>query len=155
MRQTRQAQQHHFAENKLRPVASVCLWPVADPALQAHYNMEHENSNGVFHLFRQPAEAARMVQMQEAAQQCEYKHQGLDTAAMRTLEPAFSSETTLAGALYYPDDMAGNCVLFAKQMRNAATTGGELPFRRDRHGHPRRIRRTCALEVRSPQLASH
>ncbi len=155
MRQTRQAQQQHFAENKLNLSRLSAYGQSQTLQLQAHYNMEHENSNGVFHLFRQPAEAARMVQMQEAAQQCEYKHQGLDTAAMRTLEPAFSSETTLAGALYYPDDMAGNCVLFAKQMRNAAQQLG-VSFHFDSTVTAIRAEfgGRVALEVQSPQLAS-
>jgi D-amino-acid dehydrogenase len=121
MRQTRQAQQHRFAANKLRLSRLSAYGLELTRQLQTHYAMEHENSNGVLHLFRLPTEAARMPQLQEAAQQCEFKHKALeDTAAIRQLEPAFSSEAALAGALHYPDDIAGNCVLFAKQMRIAA-----------------------------------
>ncbi|MBO9535626.1 FAD-dependent oxidoreductase [Herbaspirillum sp.] len=120
MRQARQAQQQRFADNKLRLTRLSAYGQELTRQLQEHYAMEHENGNGVFHLFRTPAEAARMAPLQEAAQQCEIKHKALDTAAIRLLEPAFSSEAALAGALYYPDDIAGNCVLFAKQMRNAA-----------------------------------
>ncbi|WP_050466828.1 FAD-dependent oxidoreductase [Herbaspirillum chlorophenolicum] len=120
MRQTRQAQQQRFAANKLRLTRLSAYGQELTRQLQEHYAMEHENSNGVFHLFRTPLEAARMASLQEGAQQCEVKHKTLDTAEIRLLEPAFSSEAALAGALYYPDDIAGNCVLFAKQMRNAA-----------------------------------
>ncbi|QNB07459.1 FAD-dependent oxidoreductase [Herbaspirillum frisingense] len=156
MRQTRQAQQHEFAENKLRLSRLSAYGQGLTLQLQAHHNMEHENGNGVLHLFRQPAEAARMPHLQEAARQCEFKHQALDAAAIRTLEPAFSSEAKLAGALYYPDDMAGNCVLFAKQMRNAAQElGVSFHFDSTVRTLSADFGGRVSLLLESPHLASH
>lgn len=155
MKQTRLSQQHAFAEHKLRLSRLSAYGQSLTLQLQTHYGMEHENSNGVFHLFRQPAEAARAAQLQDAAQQCEYKQRALDTDAIRSLEPAFSSEAKLAGALYYPDDVAGNCVLFAKQMRNAAQQLG-VTFHFDSTVTAMRsdFGGRVALQVQSPQLAS-
>ncbi|EJM98661.1 glycine/D-amino acid oxidase, deaminating [Herbaspirillum sp. YR522] len=124
LRQTRQAQQHDFAANKLLLARLSAYGLDLTRQLQAHYAMENENSQGVFHLMRAPAEVARLDALQQAAQQCELRYKVLDTAGIRQLEPAFSSEAALAGAVYYPDDVAGNCVLFAKQMRNAAQEFG-------------------------------
>ena len=151
---TRQAQQHHFAENKLRLSRLSAYGQSLTQQLQAHYNLDDENGSGVFHLFRQPAEAARMEAMQEAARQCEFKHQVLDAAAIRTLEPAFSSEAKLSGALYYPDDQAGNCVLFAKQMRNAAQAlGVSFHFESHVRSVSTEFGGRVALQVDSPHLA--
>lgn len=156
MRQTRQAQQHAFADNKLRLSRLSAYGQSLTLQLQAHYNMEHENGSGVLHLFRQPAEAARMPQLQEAAGQCEFKQQALDTAAIRALEPAFSSEAALAGALFYPDDMAGNCVLFAKQMRNAAQElGVSFHFDSTVKSISADFGGRVTLVLESPHLASH
>ncbi|KAF1048137.1 MAG: D-amino acid dehydrogenase 1 [Herbaspirillum frisingense] len=154
MRQTRQAQQQHFAANKLRLSRLSAYGQELTLQLQAHYNMEHENGNGLFHLFRQPSEAARIPQIQEAAQQCELKHKALDAEAIRELEPAFSSEAELAGALYYPDDIAGNCVLFAKQMRNAAQElGVSFHFGSTVKSVQPEFGGRVALEIESPHLS--
>lgn len=155
MRATRQAQQHDFAGHKLRLSRLSAYGQSLTLQLQAHYNLENENGNGVFHLFRQPAEAARMEAMQEAARQCEFKHQVLDAAAIRTLEPAFSSEAKLSAALYYPDDLAGNCVLFAKQMRNAAQAlGVSVHFDARVTAISTDFGGRVALQIDSPHLAA-
>jgi D-amino-acid dehydrogenase len=155
MRQTRAAQQQRFAANKLRLTRLSAYGQELTLQLQAHYGMEHENSNGLLHLFRLPAEAARMPQMQEAAQQSERKHRQLDAAAIRQLEPAFSSEAALAGALHYPDDIAGNAVLFAKQMRNAAQElGVSFHFGATVKSIQAEFGGRVALEIDSPHLAS-
>ncbi|OWY30732.1 FAD-dependent oxidoreductase [Herbaspirillum robiniae] len=154
MRHTRQAQQQRFAANKLRLTRLSAYGQELTLQLQAHHGMEHENSNGVFHLFRLPAEAARMPQMQEAAQQSELRFKALDTAAIRQLEPAFSSEAALAGALHYPDDIAGNAVLFAKQMRNAAQAlGVAFHFGANVKAIQPEFGGRVALEIESPHLA--
>ncbi|ALU89309.1 D-amino acid dehydrogenase, small subunit, protein [Herbaspirillum rubrisubalbicans M1] len=154
MGRTRQAQQY-FAQNKLRLSRLSAYGQALTLQLQTHYNLEHENGNGVFHLFRLPAEAARMGQMQEAAEQCEFKHQALDTEAIRALEPAFSSGAALAGALYYPDDIAGNCVLFAKQMRNAAQElGVRFHFDSTVTAIQAEFGGRVMLQLQSPHLAS-
>ena len=89
-------------------------------AAATHTSRQWMRARGIAHHILTPEHTAASTNLQEAARQCEFKHQVLDAAAIRTLEPAFSSEAKLSGALYYPDDQAGNCVLFAKQMRNAA-----------------------------------
>lgn len=154
MRHTRQAQQHRFAANKLHLTRLSAYGRELVLQLQAHHGMEHENSNGVFHLFRLPAEAARMPQIHEAAQHCELKHKALGAAAIRELEPAFSSEAALSGALHYPDDIAGNCVLFAKQMRNAAQElGVSFHFGATVKSIQAEFGGRVALELESPHLA--
>ncbi|NQE51095.1 FAD-dependent oxidoreductase [Herbaspirillum rubrisubalbicans] len=154
MGRTRQAQQY-FAQNKLRLSRLAAYGQALTLQLQTHYNLEHENGNGVFHLFRLPAEAARIGQMQQAAEQCEFKHQALDTEAIRALEPAFSSGAALAGALYYPDDIAGNCVLFAKQMRNAAQElGVRFHFDSTVTAIQAEFGGRVMLQLQSPHLAS-
>jgi len=155
MRATRQAQHHDFAGNKLRLTRLSAYGQSLTLQLQAHHNLDHENGQGVFHLFRHPAEAARMAQLEEAAGQCEFKHQALDAAGIRTLEPAFSSEAKLSGALYYPEDMAGNCVLFAKQMRNAAQElGVSFHFDSTVTSINAEFGGRLTLHVSSPHLAS-
>jgi D-amino-acid dehydrogenase len=50
-------------------------------------------------------------------QQHEIAHQVLDATAAQAIEPALSSSTSLTAALYLPQDEAGNCALFTKQLK--------------------------------------
>lgn len=155
MRQTRQQQQHKFTENKQRLTRLAAYGQTLTQQLQDHYAMEHENSSGVFHLFRTAKEAARMPQLREAAEHNERKFQALDAEAIRVIEPAFSSEAALSGAVYYPQDQAGNCVLFAKQMRNAAQAMGvTFHFASTVTGLQPEFGGRVALEIESPTLAN-
>jgi D-amino-acid dehydrogenase len=96
-----------------------------------------------------------MVQMQEAAQQCEHKQQGLDTAAMRTLEPAFPPRPRWRARSTIPMTLPA-IAYFAKQMRNAAQQLG-VSFHFDATVTAIRAEfgGRVALEVRSPQLSRH
>lgn len=149
------ATQQEFAGNKLRLARLSAYGQELTRQLQEHYSMEHENSSGVFHLFRGPQEAGRIPAMLEAASQCELRAREVDGAAIRALEPAFSSEAQLAGAVHYPDDIAGNSVLFAKQMRNAAQElGVSFHFGATVKSIRAEFGGRVALEINSPTLTS-
>ncbi|WP_408158404.1 FAD-dependent oxidoreductase [Herbaspirillum lusitanum] len=155
MRGTRKAQQQEFAANKLRLTRLSAYGQMLTRHLQEHHALEHENSDGVIHLFRHAADAARIPQLLEAAQQSELKHKAVDAEAIRLLEPAFASGAALAGAIHYPQDQAGNCVLFAKQMRLAAQELGVVfHFGCTVKSLQPEFGGRVALEVEAPQFES-
>ncbi|WP_238534031.1 FAD-dependent oxidoreductase, partial [Herbaspirillum lusitanum] len=93
--------------------------------LQEQHALEEENSQGLLHLFRNQADADRCAAIENSLKQFELPRQQLKGQdAIREVEPAFQSATPIAGALYYPKDAAGNCVLFVKQLRAIAQSIG-------------------------------
>lgn len=93
--------------------------------LQEQYALEQENSFGMLHLFRQQADADRFADMEHILRQSDLPQRKLDNEeAIREIDPAFHAGAPVAGATYYPNDAAGNCVLFVKQLRAIAQSIG-------------------------------
>ncbi|MBS0307911.1 MAG: D-amino acid dehydrogenase [Proteobacteria bacterium] len=88
--------------------------------LRQHYQLEYEQTQGYLQLFRTELD----VQMAQPAlamlAENNVTHQMVDADQARIIEPALSKNTPLAGGLYLPNDEAGNCPLFAKQLRGIA-----------------------------------
>lgn len=92
--------------------------------LREYYQLEYEQTQGVLQLFRTDKD----VKMAEPAiallAESDVPHQVLDPDGARAIEPALSPHTALAGGLYMPQDEAGNCPLFAKRMKQIASSIG-------------------------------
>lgn len=125
VRKSRREYQDYFSLNKQRLTRLSAYGQMLTQHLQDQYALEQENTQGLLHLFRNQADADRCAAVQDSIKQFELpRHdvKGLD--AIRQVEPAFQSATPIAGAMYYPKDSAGNCVLFVKQLRAIAQSLG-------------------------------
>lgn len=92
--------------------------------LRDQYQLEYEQTQGYLQLFRSEHE----IQMAEPAltllAELGVPHKLVDPDTARTIEPSLSPMTSLAGGLHLPNDEAGNCPLFTKQMRYLAQSLG-------------------------------
>lgn len=92
--------------------------------LSATYDIEYEKTRGTLQLFR----SAQDMRLAEPAlallAEHEIPHRLIDAAEARTIEPALTEHTKLAGALHLPQDEAGNCPLFAKRLKQVASDMG-------------------------------
>ncbi len=92
--------------------------------LRDHYQLDYEQTKGYLQLFRterdkQLAEPALALLAEQNV-----PHQVVDPDQARAIEPALSARTALAGGLYLPEDEAGNCPLFTKQLKTIAQSLG-------------------------------
>ncbi len=124
VRKSRRDYQDYFSLNKQRLTRLAAYGQMLTQHLQEHYVLEQENSQGLLHLFRQQADADRSAAIQDGLQQFELPRQQVQGEEIQRIEPAFQSTLPLAGAMYYPNDTAGNCVLFVKQLRAIAQSLG-------------------------------
>lgn len=92
--------------------------------LREYHQLDYEQTQGVLQLFRTEKDV-RMAQPSIALlEENGVPHQVLDADGARAVEPALSPHTALAGALYLPQDEAGNCPLFAKRLKHIASSLG-------------------------------
>ncbi|MGE5650769.1 MAG: D-amino acid dehydrogenase [Bacillota bacterium] len=92
--------------------------------LRETYEIEYEQTEGVLQLFRTDQEMKLAEPALELLAEYEVPHQLVDPETARLIEPSLSTTTKLAGALHLPQDHAGNCPLFAKRLRNIASSMG-------------------------------
>ena len=125
VRKSRREYQDYFSLNKQRLTRLSAYGQMLAQHLQEQYALEEENSQGLLHLFRHQADADRCAAIENTLKQFELPRQQLKGHdAIREVEPAFQSAAPIAGAMYYPKDAAGNCVLFVKQLRAIAQSIG-------------------------------
>ncbi|HJV74249.1 MAG TPA: D-amino acid dehydrogenase [Noviherbaspirillum sp.] len=92
--------------------------------LQEHYQLDYEQTHGVLQLFRTEKDVKMALPAIEILGENEVPFQMLDADGVRHIEPALSPLEPLTGGLYLPQDTAGNCPLFAKQLRHIASSMG-------------------------------
>lgn len=125
VRKSRREYQDYFSLNKQRLTRLSAYGQMLTLHLQEQYALEQENSQGLLHLFRQQADADRCAAIEDSLKQFELpRHSIKGQQEIAEVEPAFQSATPIAGALYYPKDATGNCVLFVKQLRAIAQSIG-------------------------------
>jgi D-amino-acid dehydrogenase len=93
-------------------------------ALRDQYQLEYEQTQGYLQLFRNE----RDMEMAEPAlamlAENGVPHRVVDPETARSIEPALSPIAPLVGGLHLPNDEAGNCPLFTKQVRYLAQSLG-------------------------------
>lgn len=92
--------------------------------LRDHYHLEFEQSTGHLQLFRSERELALARPGLAVLAESSLPHQLLDADTARLIEPALHRSTPLLRALHLPDDEAGNCALFSKQLKLIAQQMG-------------------------------
>ena len=85
--------------------------------LRQHYHLDYEQSVGHLQLFRSERELNLARPGLALLADSDLPHQLLEGDAARQIEPALSTATPLLRALHLPQDEAGNCALFTKQLK--------------------------------------
>ncbi len=92
--------------------------------LRHQHELDYESTQGYLQLFRD----RRELQLAEPAlallADSGTPHRLVDGDGAREIEPALSSQTDLAAALYLPQGESGNCPLFTKQLKVLAQKMG-------------------------------
>lgn len=88
--------------------------------LRSRHQFDYEQTRGYLQLFRRKSDLRLAQPSLALLEEQGTLHQIVDASAARLIEPGLSVDTGLAGALYLPDDEAGNCPLFTKQLKYRA-----------------------------------
>jgi len=92
--------------------------------LRQQFSFEYERTQGYLQLYRSAAERASARPLHAMLAEREVPHRILEPEEAYLIEPALARSASLAGALHLPQDDAGNCPLFCKQLRSAAQSIG-------------------------------
>ena len=92
--------------------------------LREHYELDYEQTKGVLQLFRSERERQMAQPAIELLAANDIPHRLVDADAARLIEPALAMHTPLAAGLYLPQDEAGNCPLFTRQLKAIAQSMG-------------------------------
>jgi D-amino-acid dehydrogenase len=99
--------------------------------IQKH-ELDFQQRSGVLVMFRSAREIELAVPMMDALGELGVRTELLGLDEARELEPALSAHTQFHAALFIPDDWAGNCPLFVRQMKTQAQAlGVEFHFNCD------------------------
>ena len=91
--------------------------------VQTH-DLDFQQRSGTMIMFRTAREMEMAHPFMELLGESGSRNELLDPDAARQLEPALSSDTSFHSALYVPDDWAGNCPLFVRQLKALAQDKG-------------------------------
>lgn len=92
--------------------------------LREYYQLEYERTQGLLQVFRTQRELKLAEPALALLTEYGVAHQMMDADDARAVEPALSTHTEFAGALHLPQDESGNCPLFARRMKQIASTMG-------------------------------
>jgi len=94
--------------------------------------LEYERSDGYMVLLRSVRERNQAQRGLDVLRAAGTVFHELDADAARQVEPALSTDTALAGAIYLPEDEVANCRQFALQLkREAEALGARFQFTTD------------------------
>ncbi len=113
-----------FLENQQRLHALASYSRDMMGELSLSRELDFQQTKGVLLMFRNPAETAQARPLIETLAQQGVPYEVLDRDAARQIEPALSEQTPFDSALHLPDDSAGNCPLFVRQLRKLAHNKG-------------------------------
>lgn len=97
--------------------------------LQEEHQLDHENSTGIFRIIHKLEESKRFEQTEAFLKENELSYRIVDEQKIKEMEPSFVASKPFMQAEYYPNDGAGNCVLFSKQLKQLIhDLGGQFKF---------------------------
>ncbi|MFC7287614.1 D-amino acid dehydrogenase [Herminiimonas glaciei] len=97
--------------------------------LRERHQLDYEQTPGYLQLFRTERDLQLAKTSFDYLSEHNIPHKVLDAAQAHAIDSALNPNTPLAGALYLPEDEAGNCPLFTRQIRaQAQAMGVEFHF---------------------------
>ena len=88
------------------------------------YELDFQQRSGTMIMFRTAREIELAHPFMELLGEFGSRNELLDPDSARQQEPALSTETAFHAALHVPDDWAGNCPLFVRQLKTLAQDRG-------------------------------
>lgn len=92
--------------------------------LRDYYQLDYEQTQGVLQVFRTDRELKMAEPAIALLAENDVPHRIVDAGEARNIEPALASDTPLVGGVHLPQDEAGNCPLFAKRLKQIASSIG-------------------------------
>lgn len=92
--------------------------------LRQQHGFEYERTRGYLQLYRTPHERDLAAPVHAFLGERGVPHQVLEPESVYAIEPALRRTAVLSGGLHLPEDVAGNCPLYCKQVRAAAQSLG-------------------------------
>jgi D-amino-acid dehydrogenase len=109
----------HYSRARLHEITEAC-------------ELEYERSDGYLVLLRSRREKKLVQPGLDVLREAGTKFREVDADEARKIEPALSTDTALAGAIYLPDDEVGNCRQFALLLKwEAEALGAQFHFNCD------------------------
>ena len=112
-----QSQLERYRLNKTRITQTALYGQQLLLQLQQEHLIDYQATSGVLQIFRSEAQLAAATKLRSVLVDLNIPHSLLDAKQLRQMEPNLSPATTLAGGWHFPQDGAGNCVFFLKQMK--------------------------------------
>jgi D-amino-acid dehydrogenase len=112
-----QSQLERYRLNKTRMTQAALYGQQLLHQLQQQHLIDYQASAGVVQIFRTDAQLAAATKLRSVLVDLNIAHSLLDAKQLRQLEPNLNSATALAGGWHFPQDGAGNCLFFIKQMK--------------------------------------
>jgi D-amino-acid dehydrogenase len=88
------------------------------------HELDFQQRNGLMMMIRSAKDMDQAQPLMEALGEAGVRSELLEPEAAMQLEPTLSTDTPFQGALYMPDDWAGNCPLFTRQLKSVAQNRG-------------------------------
>lgn len=114
----------HFRRNQLNLQRLAGLSQELMHHLIQVHGLDFQQRSGVLIAFRNAKEVDAAQPLLEVLGEAGVRTELLEPEAVCQYEPALSPNTPLHAALYLPDDGAGNCPLFVRQLRSIAQDRG-------------------------------
>lgn len=92
--------------------------------LAHHAGLDFQQRSGTLLMFRTEKECVQARPYLDVLEERGVQFTLLDPAAARALEPTLSTHTPFHAALHLPDDRAGNCPLFVRQLKKLTQNRG-------------------------------
>lgn len=88
--------------------------------LRQQHDLAYERTTGVLQMMRTERDLALAAPGLEFLVAAGIEHAVVDEGGAHAIEPGLSYLTPFCSALYFPDDEAGNCALFTRQLKHIA-----------------------------------
>jgi D-amino-acid dehydrogenase len=92
--------------------------------VREHHELQYEQTRGVMQLFRSQQELRLAQPALDLLADGGIPHKLIDPDEARQIEPSLAVHTPLFAALHLPQDEAGNCPLFTRQLKTIVQAAG-------------------------------
>jgi D-amino-acid dehydrogenase len=119
-----QSQLERYRINQIRMTQTALYGHALLLNLQQQHQIDYQATAGVLQIFRTEAQLAAAAKLRTILIDLDIAHNVLDAEQVRQLEPNLNPATALAGGCHFPQDGAGNCLFFIKQMKSIVQAMG-------------------------------
>jgi D-amino-acid dehydrogenase len=112
-----ESQLERYRVNKMRMTLAAQYGHQLLQQIQQQHQVDCQATPGILQIFRSEAQLAEAAGLHAVLVELDIGHSVLDAAQVHQLEPNLDRATALAGGWHFPQDGAGNCLFFIKQLK--------------------------------------